>query len=52
MFRDMQRTENPAGEQITVLDLDTHQVVFNNQHGVEIGTASDPENIRQLIENG
>lgn len=46
------RHVNPAGDQITVLDVGDHSKVWNNSHGVEIGTASDPENIRQLIQNG
>ncbi len=52
MARETQHHVNPAGDEITVLDMGDHSAVWNNEHGVEIGTASDPENVHQMIQNG
>lgn len=54
MARNMEYTENPAGDLVSILDLDNNgpYIVFNHEHATEIGTAGDPENARQLILNG
>lgn len=50
MARYSEKHINTKGETVTVLDTDTELTVYNNQHGVEIGTAGTAEDARQMID--
>lgn len=49
MTKKMETTKNDKGENVTLLDTGDGIKVWNHEHGVEIGTAGDPESARQMI---